>query len=96
MANRDFGLLVKSRRESKDMTQEQLAAACGLSRGAIMHIERGNQRVFLDQALKIVLALEIPLSTITDIFDKHFLLEKLAEQPEEIRELIQQTLEEIK
>ena len=41
------------------MTQVQLAAAVGLDRTSIAHIERGSQRVFLHQVLALSEALEL-------------------------------------
>ena len=57
---RDFGRAVAARRKSQGLTQEQVAAAIGLSRASLANIERGNQKVFLHQimALSDALGLE--------------------------------------
>ena len=41
------------------MTQQQLADAIGISRASVANIERGEQRVFLDQAVAIASVFEL-------------------------------------
>jgi transcriptional regulator with XRE-family HTH domain len=52
-------------RKSRRLTQEELAKLTGISRGTIMHIEIGNQRVFLDQALVLAKVLGFDLMEIS-------------------------------
>lgn len=54
-----FGRAIAGRRRALGMTQVQLAAAVGLDRTSIAHIERGSQRVFLHQVLALSEALEL-------------------------------------
>jgi transcriptional regulator with XRE-family HTH domain len=41
------------------MTQQQLADAVGISRASVANIERGEQRVFLDQVVAIASLFEL-------------------------------------
>jgi transcriptional regulator with XRE-family HTH domain len=55
-----FGALVRERRELLDMTQLQLSAGIGLTRGSVANIEAGRQSVLLHQFLAIATALKMP------------------------------------
>lgn len=55
-----FGRAVAARRKELALTQADLAARIGLSRGSVAHIERGSQKVFLHQVIEIAAALELP------------------------------------
>jgi transcriptional regulator with XRE-family HTH domain len=45
---------LKFLRKNKDITQAQLAAAIGISLSTLRHIENGEQRVYLSDALIIL------------------------------------------
>jgi len=63
-----FGNKVRSLRESKKMSQEQLAELAGLHRTYVGGIERGERNPTLLNLLKIARALEVPLSELVDGF----------------------------
>jgi DNA-binding XRE family transcriptional regulator len=46
-------------RRKSEITQQQLADAIGVSRASIANIERGEQRVFLDQAVALTTFFEL-------------------------------------
>ena len=48
-----LGQGITALRRKSNMTQQQLADAVGISRASVANIERGEQRVFLDQAVAI-------------------------------------------
>jgi DNA-binding XRE family transcriptional regulator len=48
-----LGQSITALRRKSNMTQQQLADAVGISRASVANIERGEQRVFLDQAVAI-------------------------------------------
>lgn len=50
---RVLGQAVTALRHKAGITQQQLADAIGISRASIANIERGEQRVFLDQVVSI-------------------------------------------
>jgi len=55
-----FGKVVRKYRESKKLSQEELADICELHRTYISDIERGIKAVSINSLLKIAMALEIP------------------------------------
>lgn len=48
-----LGRAIKARREALNLTQSALAAQMGLSRTSITNIERGRQRLLIDQFCRI-------------------------------------------
>ena len=56
-----LGKTIKSLRESKGLSQEDLALACGIDRSYFGGIERGEHNVALINLEKISIALGIPL-----------------------------------
>lgn len=57
-----FGQRVRELRKAKDLSQEALAAACGLDRTYISGIERGRRNVSLRNIELIATALGISIS----------------------------------
>ncbi|MBU2871426.1 helix-turn-helix transcriptional regulator [Colwellia sp. E2M01] len=55
----DFGLAVRTQRNRKKLTQEELAHLCNLDRTYIGSVERGERNVSLLNIHKIAFALEI-------------------------------------
>lgn len=49
-----LGKAIARLRAKSGMTQQNLADALGISRASVANIERGEQRVYLDQALAFV------------------------------------------
>jgi y4mF family transcriptional regulator len=56
-----LGQIVKTVRKSQKLTQEQLAAACGLGRRFVVELERGKTTTHLGKALQVLSALGISL-----------------------------------
>ena len=61
-----FGQVVRKRRQSKGVSQEELADRCNLHRTYISEIERGLKTVSLLSLLRIVEALDIPAHTLIE------------------------------
>ena len=57
--NRELGALIKRARRDAGLTQEQLAAQCGTSRGSIANIELGDQAPPPYRLVRIALALSV-------------------------------------
>lgn len=57
-----LGARIKTRREEIHLRQAELAESIGLSRTSVTNIERGRQRLFLDQFAEICHALKVPPS----------------------------------
>ena len=70
---RAFGKKLQEVRDRKGTLQKVLAAELGLSRTSISNIERGAQRIFLDQVYAAAHALSVEpvalLPSIADIYD---------------------------
>lgn len=62
----DFGNKVRYFRKQKRISQEELAALCGLHRTYIGAVERGERNITLINAEKIATALEQPLKVFFD------------------------------
>jgi HTH-type transcriptional regulator / antitoxin HipB len=58
----DIGLLIRSARRSKMLSQDQLAQRLDVSRAWIVQIEQGKPSVRLDLVLRVLNELEITLS----------------------------------
>ena len=56
---RAFGTQVRDQREAMGLTQLQLSARIGLTRGSVANIEAGRQSVLLHQFLAIAEALQL-------------------------------------
>lgn len=67
---KEFGELVRKRREELTISQEELADKAELHRTYIGDIERGERNVSLINIKKIANALDIPISTLLSDFDK--------------------------
>ena len=61
-----LGQHIRELRKSKNLSQEQLALSCGLSRQYIADVERGARNIGIVNVQKIAKALEIPLSELFD------------------------------
>jgi y4mF family transcriptional regulator len=59
---KSLGEIVKAVRKSQNLTQEQLAAACGLGRRFIVELERGKATTHLGKAMQVLSALGISLN----------------------------------
>ena len=66
--NSHIGDIIKQRRKSKKITQEELATELGLSRFSISNIENGNQSLSFYQAFKVANYLNEQLTTFVDGF----------------------------
>lgn len=65
-----LGARIKARREEIHLRQAEVAESVGLSRTSITNIERGRQRLFLDQFVEICRALEtLPAEMIPESMD---------------------------
>lgn len=62
----EFGLRIKTLRESKGLTQEQLAAKTGFHRTYIGMIERGERNISLNNIAVFAKVFEMDLSTLLD------------------------------
>lgn len=62
-----LGKRIRNTRQTKKMTQEQLAEMCALSAAHIGHIERGTRIPSLDTVFRIAQALDVSLDYL--IFD---------------------------
>ena len=56
-----FGLAVRRARKARDLTQEALAGRAGISSKHISEIERANREPGLTTAVKLVMALDLPV-----------------------------------
>ncbi|MGB8352607.1 MAG: helix-turn-helix domain-containing protein [Chthoniobacteraceae bacterium] len=61
---KSLGAIVKTVRKSQNLTQEQVAAACGLGRRFVVELERGKATTHLGKALQVLSALGISLHAI--------------------------------
>lgn len=57
---------VRHAREQRGITQAELAAAVGLTRGSVTNVEAGNQRTPLRTLLAIAQALDVPFAALVD------------------------------
>ena len=60
--SKDFGCVVRSRREQLALSQEALAELAGIHRTYVSSVELGKVRLGLDIAKKVADALRTPLS----------------------------------
>jgi len=59
-----FGEIIKKVRKSQNLTQEQLAAACGVGRRFIIELENGKATTHLGKALQVLFTLGISLNAV--------------------------------
>ncbi|MFA4828842.1 MAG: helix-turn-helix transcriptional regulator [Thermodesulfovibrionales bacterium] len=57
-----FGKNIRTYREAKNLSQEQLADLCGLHRTYISHVECGKRNVSIENIEKIAQALRVKIS----------------------------------
>jgi transcriptional regulator with XRE-family HTH domain len=55
-----LGDSIRSRREELRLTQAELGESLGLSRTSVTNIERGRQRLLIDQFQRVCKALDVP------------------------------------
>ena len=65
----DFGRAVRTARKEAGLSQMQLAKRCGCSQRFVSEIERGKETAELGRALKLLEALNVPLSAGTLTMD---------------------------
>ena len=66
---RVFGRHLRALRESRGLTQGQLAERCGASRPQIANLEAGNNAPTLGTLLRLAKALECEPSRLLQVFD---------------------------
>jgi HTH-type transcriptional regulator/antitoxin HipB len=59
---KSLGALIKQVRKSQDLTQEQLAAACGLGRRFVVELERGKPTSHIGKIMQVLSALGLTLN----------------------------------
>ncbi|MBI5025599.1 MAG: helix-turn-helix transcriptional regulator [Nitrospirae bacterium] len=57
-----FGKRIRTYREMRNLSQEQLAELCGMHRTYISHVERGKKNISLGNIQKISDALQIKIA----------------------------------
>ena len=65
---KETGLRIKELRKSKNMQQQDLAAACNFEKSNMARIESGRVNVTIGTLLKIALALDEPIN---ELLPKH-------------------------
>ena len=58
---KSLGAVIKKLRKSQRLTQEQLAAACGLGRRFIVELERGKETSHIGKVMQVLAALGVSL-----------------------------------
>ncbi|WP_175037895.1 helix-turn-helix domain-containing protein [Burkholderia contaminans] len=61
---RGLGSSVRRAREASSLTQEELAAAIGISRTSLTNMELGRQRVLVDQLAGIASTLKVSIESL--------------------------------
>ncbi len=62
----DFGRLIRQRRRAAGLTQEQLAARCGVARRFLIELEAGKPTCQLGKALTAAVELGIQLGDVAE------------------------------
>lgn len=62
-----FGLRIKTLRESKNMSQTELASLCDLEKTSISRIENGRTNITLKTSVILSKALDVKLNDLFDI-----------------------------
>lgn len=65
-----LGDAIRLRRRSLNLSQEQLAAACGISFQQIQKYENGGNRVSFSRLVQIARALDCRVSDLTNVLDE--------------------------
>ncbi|MBK3776484.1 helix-turn-helix domain-containing protein [Azospirillum brasilense] len=66
---REFGLLLRTLREERNLTQEDLAELIDRSVQAVSKMERGLTLPKLETLIRLSAKLNVPLSDLTKVFD---------------------------
>ncbi|MDI9849509.1 helix-turn-helix domain-containing protein [Rhodoblastus sp. 17X3] len=66
----DFGRLIRERRRAEGLTQDQLAARCGVARRFIVELEGGKSTCQLGKALTAALELGVHLGDLAAVEGK--------------------------
>lgn len=69
---RDFGRRLQERRRERGVLQKNLAAAMSLTRTSVSNIERGEQRVYLDQVYQAAQFLQVDVATLLPAVEEVF------------------------
>lgn len=92
-----LGERLRALRKQRGLSQERLGHKSGLSGKFIGEVERGEKSISIDSLYRVSVALEVPLSTLTDVrgdgdkpgtdreAEKIFALVTARRRPEEIR-----------
>lgn len=92
-----LGERLRALRKQRGLSQERLGHKSGLSGKFIGEVERGEKSISIDSLYRVSVALEVPLSTLTDVrgdgdkpgtdreTEKIFALVTARRRPEEIR-----------
>ena len=68
----EFGAVLRSVRQQKELSQEQLALDCGLDRTFISMIERGQRQPTLSSIFRLAKALSIRPSKLLALVEKSY------------------------
>ena len=83
-----FGAQVRERRDALRMTQLQLSARIGLTRGSVANIEAGRQAVLLHQFLDIAAALQVTPGRLLPAGIGTPPIEETSDMPEAVRKAV--------
>ena len=83
-----FGAQVRERREALRMTQLQLSARIGLTRGSVANIEGGRQSVLLHQFLDVAAALQVTPEQLLPTPIGTPPIEEISDMPEAVRDAV--------
>ena len=61
---KSFGIVLRERRESLGLSQEEFADKAGIHRTYVSSVERGKVRVSIEIAEKLATAIGVPLRTL--------------------------------
>lgn len=84
-----FGAQVRERRDTLRMTQLQLSARIGLTRGSVANIEAGRQAVLLHQFLDIAAALQVTPGQLLPAQGETPPTEETSDMPETVRNALE-------
>lgn len=59
-----LGTIIRSARLERHLSQEALAARCGIQRASLASIERGEKAITIETGRKLAYALGMPLSVL--------------------------------
>lgn len=69
MVDKRIGLRIKELRLARELTQEQVADACGISRQRYARIENGNNNISLAVLSMIAAKLDVSVNDITKVLE---------------------------